>query len=135
MLAFIGLGGAASFLGFVAVMAGFLLLLVGMMGGGEGVRQITDDLFSGSSASFWIFVGFQVVSMVLGFPAGRACLRAKTSGAVLCMLLGVLGLGELIWCGVVLGAAVGKLALFALVAIALIVCPVLALRHPQVRHG
>lgn len=134
VLAFIGAGFAASVLASIAVMAGYLLFLVAVMGGGEGLRQISDDFFSGSGVAVWIFLVFQVGSVVLGFMAGLRCLRAKTSGAVLSMLLGALSIGELVWCATVLRISMSTLVVLGLAALALIVCPVLALFHRQPKH-
>lgn len=130
VLAFIGAGSALSVLGTIAFLLGVFGLFVAAEGGGEGVEQISDDFFSNTTWLFYLFLVMQVVSIVLGFWGGRNCLRGKPSGAIMASLLGVLGVAEIIWLGLAFGEP-GRMIVGLLAALALIVCPVIALRFPQ----
>lgn len=130
VLAFLGAGWALLTLGSIIAIAGFIGVFVGAQGGGEGLRQISDDLVQTTNWSFYLFLGIQFVSIVVGFWGGRNCLRGKTSGVLMTMSLGVLGLAESLWLGLrdtpVTGVALGAIA-----AVAMVVCPVLAVRRPS----
>lgn len=129
MLAFLGAASAVSVLGSIAVMAGIFGLFVAAQSGGEGVQQISDDFIHTTTWLFYLFVVMQLVSIVLGLWGGRNCLRGKKSGALMTMFLGGVGVGELSWLAPHLASVTG-LVLGVLAAVALIVCPVVALRQP-----
>lgn len=130
VLAFLGLGGAASVLGSMAVMAGFLGFFVAVQGGAEGVGEISDDFVRTTTWLFYLFLGMQLVSLVLGLWGGRNCLRGKRSGAVMTILVGALGLAEVLWLGIAFEEP-GRMAVGILATLVVIICPMIALRFPQ----
>lgn len=132
MLAFLGACSAVSVFGVIAFIDGLLGLFVAAQGGEEGLRQISEDFVHTTSGLFYLFLGIQLVMIVLGFWAGRNCLRGKTSGALMTMLVGALGVGEVVWLGIAFDEP-GRMALGIVAGLALIVCPVIALRFPQPR--
>lgn len=130
VLAFVGASSALSVFGAIVVMGGFLGFFVAVMGGEEGLRQMSHDFVHTTSWPVYVFLALQLVVMVVGFWGGRNCLRGKPSGASMTMLVGALGVGESIWLGIEFEAAV-HMAVGIGCALALIVCPAIALRFPQ----